>query len=341
MREKKTPRNNKNFYILDLSKLKIGDIILESGNSLCSQTIKLATNSKYSHAKFYWEYGSCIEALFDGVHSYNIKRVLYEHPNDVKVLRYKKDITPYINNIISNIRSKIGAPYSISLAMKTKVPFITDDKRKEFCSKLIALSFEDAGVSLVRDAERCTPASLEKSPELISINNCTCLATREEIEFAKSESFLDVQKKSTNFLISECSKLANVKFFNLNDICNFLIKNKEFDQSFSTILRKSGYLTLIENFEIPKNKYRYDDNELEELLKFKTIDFTFEYKLQKMAYKRHKEVYITTQMNAKKLNLEYFTLINNLYYRLVKVHYESAIRFLKRIRYSKKIADKK
>lgn len=331
VKQKITFKEDEKLYILDIAKLKKGDIILESGDSWYSNGIKLATNSQYSHAKICWSQGSCIEALSDGVHSNNIKRTLYKQPSDVKVLRYKKDITPYIDRIVSSVRSKIGTPYSTLLAIGTKISFITDDDRKQFCSKLVALAFKDAGINLVQEAEICTPADLENSQELECVNDCINLATQEEIEFAKSENFLEVQKKSTNFLIDECSKLANAEFLTLQDVESFLINNREFDQCFSDILQKSGYLTLLEDFEIPKNKYRYDDNELDKLLNIKDINLISEYKLQRDLYKRHYETYIQAQKMLRNLNLKYFYLINDLYFRLVNIHFNSAKRFLIRI----------
>jgi hypothetical protein len=52
--------------------------------------------------------------------------------------------------------------------------------RHQFCSRLVAQAFREAGVHLVPDADRCTPAELLKSPLLVEIQDVLKKVSSEE-----------------------------------------------------------------------------------------------------------------------------------------------------------------
>lgn len=86
-------------YILDLHKLQLGDIILESGTTKYSEAIKTATNSDYSHAMLYVG-GSIIHAMPDGVYSENPQRIIVESKESLKVMRTKMTLSEDNKQII-------------------------------------------------------------------------------------------------------------------------------------------------------------------------------------------------------------------------------------------------
>ncbi|MEG9488201.1 YiiX/YebB-like N1pC/P60 family cysteine hydrolase [Mannheimia indoligenes] len=327
--QKKVYDRHDELYILDLSKLKIGDIILESGDSWYSGVIKRATNSKFSHAKFYWNFGSYIDATMQGVHSYNIQRTLYRSPQDVKVLRYKRELSQeQIENIVSEVRTKIGTPYSLLSALKTKLSFLGDEENKQFCSRLVALCYQKAGINIVENASLCTPADLENSLELIEINNCVLKAEVQQIDFCNTPTFLDQQISATNQIIQRCNELVDDDLFTLNDVSSYLFKHRELDSKFSEILNSSGYLDVLMGFELSHNKYRYDDDSFNKMVNEVKIDVQLEYKMQNDLVNRYKKEYLIHSKKLLYTKLNYVYLMQDLYQRLIDFHSKSANRFM-------------
>ena len=74
-------------YIVIMEKLRAGDILLTSEKAFTSKFIRTMTKSDYSHAILYVGYGSYIHSDTKGVHSGNIQRLLFDNPDDIKVLR--------------------------------------------------------------------------------------------------------------------------------------------------------------------------------------------------------------------------------------------------------------
>ena len=96
-------------FILDLNKIEEGDVLLTSQKGLISKTVRVFTNSNFSHAILYVGYGSYIHSDSLGVHSSNIQRLIFQDPENVTVLRpinskVAKDVTMFA-------RSQIGKEY--------------------------------------------------------------------------------------------------------------------------------------------------------------------------------------------------------------------------------------
>lgn len=104
-------------YILDLSKLEDGDVVLEHGYSKVSPIIELATNCYYTHAMIYLE-DTLIEATGDGgVFSRVPNRFYVPYRNDLKVLRLKERAVPFIMDRIKlRARDLVGSSYSVKEA---------------------------------------------------------------------------------------------------------------------------------------------------------------------------------------------------------------------------------
>ncbi|EDV0904430.1 hypothetical protein QF91_003648 [Salmonella enterica subsp. salamae] len=104
-------------YVLDMSKLKDGDIILEHGYSKYSPIIETVTNCYYTHAMIYLE-DTIIEATGDGgVFSRVPNRFYVPHREDLKVLRLKSPIPPYcMDQITLRARDLVGSSYDFKQA---------------------------------------------------------------------------------------------------------------------------------------------------------------------------------------------------------------------------------
>lgn len=320
----KTLNKNKK-YILDLSKLEVGDIILESGYKLHSKAIQYSTGSHYSHAKIYWINGSIIEASLKGVHSDNPSRTLYKSKDDVKVLRYKNLTEDNKNSITEYLREQIGSKYSTTEAISVLLSDLRkNDESKQFCSRLIAQAYTQAGIPIYDEPDYCSPKDIENSHLLCIIPDCLIEATDIQIKFAESEpEFLNKQTEATNYIIYECEKIAGIEFKNLNHIIQFLIVNNQFDKNFSKILEDSGYLNLID-IEIKNNPYRYDINEfMKKCNSPNSINIIHELNSQIEIFNRHLKYLDNLYEINLRYELKYIELLIELYERLTSIHKRS------------------
>lgn len=78
-------------YIIDLNKLRIGDILLTRKHDKECLLIRKSTTSDYSHAIINVGAGSGIESNGLGVQSINLLRTIYKYADDVLILRYNKN----------------------------------------------------------------------------------------------------------------------------------------------------------------------------------------------------------------------------------------------------------
>ena len=320
------------YYILDLSKLELGDVILENGDSLVSPLIKLATQSEFSHVKCYWSYASIIDATLSGVHSYNVRRTLYSSPRNVKVLRYKGNLSPEVQEkIVFSIREKIGCPYSKWNALSSVVGLLRNENRKgQFCSKLIAMAYIEAGVKFSKEIqpEYFKPSDFEYLEDFVEVDNCVVEAEIKDINFANSPSMLDKQIEATNYIIKKASEVSQQEFYSLNEVNEFLKVNKEYDESFCSVLIQSGYLDLTTSLEVPKNRYRYNDEAFNNYTKSCTSENIIEeYHIQKELAERFSINYKNSCANLLNTGLKYFYLLQDLYKNLLDLHSSSARRF--------------
>lgn len=243
-------------YLLSYEKIQLGDIVLTSQTNLISKSIRALTKSKYSHAILYVGDGSYIHSDKTGVHSGNTQRFLLEQPSCACVLRTKDSGIAQL--ACEFARTQVGKSYSVKEAVKTRLPTSTREQtNRQFCSKLVAQSYEVAGLPLVADHNRCTPQDLHDSPLTFLVSNCVKKATLEEIEFAKSESPIELQVRITNDILKKARKLAGADIQTLNQLTDFLLANRKYDQQITEIFLNSGYLTMWE-YEAKKNKWRYD-----------------------------------------------------------------------------------
>ncbi len=250
-------------YLLDRKLLKQGDIILTYSDEKPSKMIRKLTGSKYSHALLYVGEGSYIHSDLAGVHSGNTQRLIIGSPDSVKVVRVNNQ--PDINKVIEYARLQIGTSYSRLSAANAGVKIFSKlDTTRQFCSRLVAKSYEYAGIELVSNSEACLPQEIADSSLVNVIEESVYLANKKEIEFALSYDPIKKQSEITNDILKSVRKLIGNKIQALSDITAHLIEDSRFDKEVTEIYQRSGFLDMWK-YEKDKNPWRYDAGLFREL----------------------------------------------------------------------------
>lgn len=266
------------YFILHHDRLRPGDIILERGYEMHSDIICKNTGSHYSHAMIYVG-GTIIEATRDGgVFSRIPNRSAVRAISDFKVLRLAKDPGREITTILCNqARYLVGSQYSVAEAILVKGPVFTrqfrENSRKQFCSRLVAQCYKEAGINLVSDANFCSPADLERSGFLVTVPDMVRPASEQEAAFALEVSpHASHAKNTVRFVEAALVILKNhgiktvgdsdgeVTVTTLNDITQAVFENRTspgLDGEMTEAMQASGYLDHIE-MDRQQNPFRYD-----------------------------------------------------------------------------------
>jgi hypothetical protein len=253
-------------FLIEIDKLLAGDIFLTTEKHITSKSIRTFTSSNYSHAILYVGAGSYIHSDMDGVHSGNVQRLLFEKQNYVQVLRLRADVDrKLINESCIFARREIGKQYSKIDAINTKNPFSKKtDTNRQFCSRLVAQSFDSVGIKLVSNPVYCAPQELDDSEYTVRVLNCVRKATDAEIEFANSEDPIKKQSIITNNIFSQVRKITGEDIQTFEQLEIFLLKNVDYDEQITTIIQNSGYLFMWQH-ELNANPWRYNQEEFMEL----------------------------------------------------------------------------
>lgn len=243
-------------YLLDRSKLKLGDIILTRSNEKNSSLICKITNSNFSHAILYVGESSYIHSDLYGVHSSNTQRLLIDELQYVKVMRVDDPVVA--EKAIIYARLQVGTSYSKVSAANAFVKVFTKlDSKRQFCSSLVAKAFESAGVKLVANSDACLPQEIADSMFVKEVKGCVYQAEPNEIDFANSYDPIKNQAEITNNILKSARKMLGNKIQSLSDITKALIADPKYDSEITDIYESSGYLTMWE-YELKANPWRYN-----------------------------------------------------------------------------------
>lgn len=256
-------------YILDMSKLKDGDIILEHGYSKISPIIEGVTNCYYTHAMIYLE-ETIIEATGDGgVFSRVPNRFYVPYREDLMVLRLTSAIPSYcMDQITLRARDLVGSCYDITQAALAglnpaqKKKLLKKANKYQFCSRLVAQCYDRGGVKLVDSIDYCSPRDIFDAKDYLEeIKDAVKEASPAEIFHAKSGEVHPHHLKCCVTWVRESKKILKKSGYDvqtINEIVSAVIhsKNKKIDDLICTKIIESGYLT---NFLDDKtvNPYRY------------------------------------------------------------------------------------
>lgn len=239
--------------------LRRGDIILVTQASKNSRVIRATTFSDVSHAMVYIEDRSVIDARpHDGVHSSNTQRLFLDGKLPVYALRLKKPPTQEQLTIIElDLRSKVGTRYSEEQARSTIMPRKPKINRQQFCSRLVAQAFEAAGISLVRNANFCSPGDVKRSKQLEEVDDPVVPVTAEWQAFFEDRADIpELMQAATNALLDGARRYdPNIE--DLSDLNQFVADNPGADGAICDLLTTSGYLDIWQ-IEKLKNPWQYD-----------------------------------------------------------------------------------
>ncbi|GAB2490568.1 hypothetical protein GCM10027082_46990 [Comamonas humi] len=199
---------------------------------------------------------SVIDSTGDGVHARNLARIVLDPGCAGHVLRPVKPLTPdQLRSVISFARAAVGTRYTkIGAAKSVLAGFVAG--RRQFCSRLVAQAYRDAGVSLVSDADFCHPGELLKSSALVEVPNVLRSLNLEEETYRREDvDNVEVMRNSTNALLEEARKMSS-KIESLNDINAYLVEHPEGDAHLAQALRSSRYLELWRD-ELERNSWQY------------------------------------------------------------------------------------
>lgn len=307
-------------YIFEMSLLKPGDIILTSQVGAISKVVRLSTLSKFSHAILYVGDGSFIHSDGQGVHSNNIQRLLFESKNHAEV--YRVFDGDYVDQTIMFARSQIGTSYSVKEAVRTKTPFYTGEKlNRQFCSRLVAQSYEYAGLNLVENPDYCTPKDLQQSSHTHAVDGCLRIAEGYEVELAKSDSPIQRQTDITNNILKAVRELTRSDIQSFENLDQFVIDNQTYDVEITDIVVKSGYLTMFDH-ELSQNPWRYNGQlflslDMEGAYKKRQAEFELESAENQVRLYSHN--YLMCQNIRGHFPLRYFEMKIYLYKKLIDV----------------------
>lgn len=241
-------------FVADL--IKPGDVVLTTTPDPMSQTIRKFTGTDISHAMICVDTSSVIDSTGDGVHARNLGRIILEPGCAGYVLRPVKPLsTDQLRSVIFFARAAVGTRYTVTGAAKSVLAgFVAG--RRQFCSRLVAQAYRDAGVNLVLDADFCHPGELLNSAALVEVPNVLRNLSQEE-EADRREDIDNVQamRHSTNALLQEARKLSP-EIESLNDIDAYLVEHPEGDAQLVQALRSSRYLELWRD-EFERNSWQY------------------------------------------------------------------------------------
>ena len=233
-------------YIVDLSKLLPGDIILERNDRNLSRLVRKLSNSQYSHALLYTGNSNCIDAG-NIVKSCNLQRKLYKNSDDVCVLRLKKEL--YDDNIIEAaicyVRMVVGQEYSMEDAKKMALRNADNPMtNRQICTRLIAQAYKKGNIELVENEDFPTPEDILQSGKLEKINDITCEATEEDIAFADSQNVIDIQTVIIADMLTKAREACNSDIQTLGQMLDYVLYHPEKDSEISGIVKDSGYLDI-------------------------------------------------------------------------------------------------
>lgn len=247
-------------YVIDLDKLKFGDIILMKTYGALCQKIREKSGSNFSHAMIYKGYYSCLESNDLAVNSVNPQRLFFHHEEDAAVFRLIDQTN--VGRLVKGLKyasSIVGMEYA-SIKEVLKSLSTTEDEAKEmkrqFCTRFVAQIYEKSNISIVANPDYCSPAEIENSQVLKRVSILK-EATPAELEIAEKEGLDSYQNQITHEILAKARVVANEDLQSLNEIDDFLMLNPNKNDELNKILEESGYLTLSE-IESEENPYYYD-----------------------------------------------------------------------------------
>ncbi|RQU27212.1 hypothetical protein DF147_35665 [Burkholderia cenocepacia] len=314
-------------YTFNIPSLEVGDVLLSRGEGAGASLIAKHTDGHFSHAMVNVG-NSVIHAMPDGVYSKNPQRLLFDSIDDIQVLRVRGGLTSQQKVNIERIaRAWVGALYSKweAIAVVAKTLRKTNSSQKQFCSRLVAQCYQEAGIQIVPNADYCSPNDLVLSPMLHAVPDSIVEASETEIKFANEKVDYNIMIQRCTFTwLAKARALARRRglgdIARQSDVGKLIGENPSLDKVICNYIRSSGYLNYVD-VDRDINPFRY--NKTLFLEKFPTEPelkhaIAVERDVNATEITRHGYNY-----NVARHNLD---VLNNEYHRLVFLHTANLLR---------------
>lgn len=243
---------------IDCSKLQPGDIVLTTSLQWESKLIRRMTDSDISHAMLCVASHSVMDSTGDGVHARNPQKLFYDDECAIHVLRLKSPLPDKtLKQVIDYVRAEHGAEYSLKEAIRAVTGPKGAGSQRQFCSRLVARAFSEAGVKLVEDPNFCTPAQLKASPLLAAVEGAVAHITDEEVAaWRRNRDGAAEYIKVSNALLDRARKISS-KIGKVEEAIEYVVSHPGHDAAMAGAFRSSGYLDFWRK-EIVEYPWRYD-----------------------------------------------------------------------------------
>ncbi len=253
-------------YILRIDQLRPGDIILERDYTEQSRNICRKMKSEYSHALLYRGNCSVVEADGIVVKITNPQRLLFDNINDVVVLRCPTISEQQALMICNYATNQFGKEYSTNRYEKLSTgEYKQVYQNRQYCTKLVAKSYEAAGIKIVKNSDLCNPQQILNSELLVRIPDIIKEPTDEELEIVVSDSILDRHGFEWGVVLENIRNLECVRkhvdcdIQDRDQLFAFVERHPEVDDEVSSLLSNSAYFSMWKEYH-DSNPWEYDSN---------------------------------------------------------------------------------
>ncbi|NWA28569.1 hypothetical protein HX866_27135 [Pseudomonas gingeri] len=220
---KKMKSNAIRSYIFDMSKIRVGDILLSTTENWRSTVIKSVTRSGFSHAAiFVHDGGVLIESVPLGVKLTSVLGRAVRDKESIKILRLREGTNNADMSRLAEIaKSHLYKKYSLKGALLCAAPFESYElgANELFCSQLIAESYVEFGFPLSDSApQKISPGDILKSNRLIDVSEEVLM----EVVHDEMSGLSYIEDGAKDDLGGDINKLINEIVSSTCDACVFI-----------------------------------------------------------------------------------------------------------------------
>jgi len=205
-----------------------------------------------------------IHADGDGVFTTNPQRRMFKQGQSI-VLRHKDADQGQLHNICQYALNLSGSLYSVSEAILSRTLSNTDKKTSsllQYCSRLVAQSYESQKLNIVNNSDFCTPADILKSEAFTEVSGAIREAYPEEIKIHETPDTNKIHQTHTFTWLRDVRKLVKRKrhkhvVFSISSALDYVAAFPESDHEVYKKIKSSGYLKDY-NLDKTANPHRYN-----------------------------------------------------------------------------------
>lgn len=262
------------YWVIDMEKLEVGDIILEHVDGIVGFVVRKFTKSAYAHAALYIGNGRVIESTSPYVYSRNIQRLIYKKKHHVKILRERCGLDAYAQElIVRKACSYTGATYSKVGALATvlgNIGRIICSVRDNyfpnlsgwmFCSRMVADIYQQVeDIMITESVEFCKPSDIEKSVDFTEVKGAVFTPSSSYLKMISRPDLVRKNHRRFSVWFAFARFVAgcyNFKIKQYSDVYNFLRRYQRFDGVLEKVIRITGYHRTFKD-DLKVNPARYD-----------------------------------------------------------------------------------